>query len=167
MRPTSVGQPFTAIVFMLLLVALVPQAALGQKKAAPKTAPTPEAAPQPEAPAPAPAAPVFGLKYDPATEITLKGAIEDMQELSDPAGQAHIKLLLKTAQGLMEVRLCPREFLDDLEFALAKGDDVEITGSRVKLDDKEILLGRTVVKGNNTLVLRDKKGNPAWTWLKK
>lgn len=165
MRSTSVGQTFIAVVFMLLT--LVPQAALGQKKNAPKSAPSSQAAPPAEAPAPAPAAPVFGLKYDPATEVTLKGSIDDMQELSDPAGQAHIKLLLKTGQGLTEVRLCPREFLDALEFALAKGDDVEITGSRVKVDDKEIVLGRTVVKGNNILVLRDKKGNPAWTWLKK
>jgi len=43
-----------------------------------------------------------------------------------------------------------------------KGDEVSITGSKVKQADADLVLAREVVKGNNTFVLRDAKGNPVW-----
>jgi hypothetical protein len=55
--------------------------------------------------------------------------------------------------------------LKEFGMEFVKGDEVEITGSKVKLDDKSLVLAREVVKGNNTVVLRDKKGEPVWMWM--
>jgi hypothetical protein len=46
----------------------------------------------------------------------------------------------------------------------SKGDEIALTGSKVKQGDADLILVREVVKGNDTLVLRDDKGNPVWSW---
>jgi hypothetical protein len=47
---------------------------------------------------------------------------------------------------------------------LAKGDEVNLTGSKVKQDGSDLILAREVSKGSDTLVLRDDKGKPVWDW---
>jgi hypothetical protein len=48
--------------------------------------------------------------------------------------------------------------------SFAKGDEIALTGSKVKQDAADLVLAREVVKGSDTLVLRDDKGNPVWAW---
>ena len=44
-----------------------------------------------------------------------------------------------------------------------KADDkIEVTGSKVKQGDADLILAREVVKGDDTLTLRFKDGKPAW-----
>ena len=66
---------------------------------------------------------------------------------------------------------------DVLQFIAGKGETVgaalvrdprvaiiAFTGSKVKQGDADMVLAREVVKGTDTLVLRDDKGNPVWNW---
>ncbi len=140
MRSRSVLQ----FVFALLLATAVPLA-LAQKPA--------ENPPMP--------------KYDVSTEVKIKGTIEDVKEMTMGKGEAGVHLMVKTASETIEVRLCPSGYLKDFEIALSKGQTVEVTGSKVKVEGKDVILAREVVQGNNTVVLRDNKGAPVWTWLKK
>ena len=39
-----------------------------------------------------------------------------------------------------------------------------VTSSKVKQGEADLILSREVVKGTDTLVLRDNKGNPVWSW---
>ena len=48
--------------------------------------------------------------------------------------------------------------------SFSKGDEIALTGSRIKQGEADVVLAREVVKGSDTLVLRDDKGNPVWTW---
>jgi hypothetical protein len=48
--------------------------------------------------------------------------------------------------------------------SFSKGDDLTLTGSKVKQGEADLVLARELVKGNETFVLRDEKGNPVWTW---
>jgi hypothetical protein len=43
-------------------------------------------------------------------------------------------------------------------------DEIALTGSKVKQGEADLILAREVVKGADTLVLRDDKGNPVWNW---
>jgi len=45
-----------------------------------------------------------------------------------------------------------------------KGDEITLTGSKVKQGEADLILAREVVKGTDTLVLRDEKGNAVWSW---
>jgi hypothetical protein len=82
-------------------------------------------------------------------------------------GEIGIHLMVKTSAGIIEVRLCPSGYLKDFEIQFAKGQDVTVTGSKIQIQDKDVILAREIVQGNNTVTLRDKSGAPVWTWLKK
>ena len=101
-------------------------------------------------------------KYDPATEAKFKGTIE---ELKMPAKEKDIAYLtIKSGTDTFEIYLCPKSFIDDMGVIFAKGDEIAFTGSKVKQGDADMVLAREVVKGTDTLVLRDQKGNPVWNW---
>jgi len=73
-------------------------------------------------------------------------------------------LLLKTGTDTVDVYLCPKSFLDDMGVSFSKGDEISLTGSRVKQGEADLVLAREIVKGTDALVLRDDKGNPVWNW---
>ncbi len=111
--------------------------------------------------------PAEAPKYDVSKEVTLKGTVEEVQKVPNPKGQVGIYLLVKADNGTVEVRLCPNSFLDDMDVQFAKGDALTILGSKVKVEDKEVILAREIERGNNKIVLRDKNGAPVWLWLTK
>src|SRR5215475_13315661 len=105
-------------------------------------------------------------KYDLATEAKMKGTVQDLKlpDKGNDKEAAHITL--KTTDATFDVYLCPKSFLDDIGSTLAKGDEVNLTGSKIKQDGVDLVLAREVVKGTDTLVLRDDKGKPVWNWHK-
>ena len=74
---------------------------------------------------------------------------------------------MKNGTEIVDVYLCPKSFLEDMGLGFSKGDEIAVTGSKVKQDGADLVLAREVVKGNDTLVLRDDKGNPVWGWQRK
>jgi hypothetical protein len=110
-----------------------------------------------------------GPKYDVSKEAKIKGTIEDVKEMTMAKGEAGVHLMVKTSTETLEVRLCPSGYLKDFEITFSKGQVVEVIGSRIKVEGKDVdvILAREVVQGNNTVTLRDKTGVPVWTWLKK
>jgi DNA/RNA endonuclease YhcR with UshA esterase domain len=105
-------------------------------------------------------------RYDAKSEVTLTGTIDDVKDFTAAKGEVGTLLVLKTSAETIDVRLCPNSFLKEFEVTFNKGDKVEVTGSKVTIEDKPVILAREIVLGNNTLVLRDKQGVPVWTWLK-
>jgi hypothetical protein len=71
--------------------------------------------------------------------------------------------MVKTEAETMDVRLGPASFVSGKGFTFAKGDAVEITGSKVSMDGKDAVIAREVVKDGKTLTLRDKMGRPMWS----
>lgn len=106
-------------------------------------------------------------KYDVAKEVTIKGAVAEIKEVPNPEGQIGIYLMVKTTADVVEVRLCPNSFLKEFAVVFKVGDQLTITGSKVKVNDQEVILAREIENGNNKLTLRDPKGAPVWTWLTK
>ncbi|MFN7925490.1 MAG: hypothetical protein U0Q16_35655 [Bryobacteraceae bacterium] len=101
-------------------------------------------------------------RYDVTTETTLKGTVEEVTaHKHGRMGGRH--LMLKTEKETMEVHLGPAWYLDERKVTLAKGDEVEIIGSRVKMAGKDVVIARAVKKGNETWELRDAKGVPNWS----
>jgi hypothetical protein len=94
-------------------------------------------------------------KYDVQTETKMppKGSEKEI---------AH--LLVKDGANSVDVYLCPKTFFDDMGMSYAKGDEVAMTGSKAKQGDAEVFLVREIVKGTDSFVLRDAKGEPVWDW---
>lgn len=102
-------------------------------------------------------------KYDVHTEIKMKGTVEEVQLPPKGSEKLAVHLLLKTDTDTVDVYLCPKSFLDDMGVNFNKGDEITLTGSKVKQGEADLVLARELVKGTDTLVLRDEKGRPVWT----
>ncbi len=105
-------------------------------------------------------------KYDLATETKMKGTVQELKLPEKGSEKEAAHLMLKSGDTTIDVYLCPKSFLEDMGSNLAKGDEVALTGSKIKQGDTDLLLAREVVKGADTLVLRDDKGKPIWNWHK-
>jgi len=99
--------------------------------------------------------------YDPATETTLKGIVEAVTE---PASGRMMgtHLTVKVGGQTREIMLGPTKFIASKEFSFAKGDAVEVTGSKVTMGGTTYIIAREVIKAGKTLTLRDKSGTPQW-----
>jgi hypothetical protein len=103
-------------------------------------------------------------KYDVQTEAKMKGSVDDVRNPPKGAAKEVVHLSVKSGSETVDVYLCPQAFLDDMGMSFSKGDEVVITGSKVKQGEADLVLAREVAKGTDTLVLRDGKGNPIWSW---
>jgi len=108
-----------------------------------------------KAPAPAP-------KYDLQTEAKIKGTVLEIKAPEKEKDNLH--MMLKSGEDTLDVLLCPKSFVTEMGITFAKGDEVVVTGSKVKVDETNLVLAREVAKGDDSLILRDAKGAPAWNW---
>ncbi len=105
-------------------------------------------------------------KYDLTTETKMKGTVQELKLPEKGSEKEAAHLTLKSGDNTIDVYLCPKAFLDDMGSNITKGDEVSLTGSKVKQGDADLVLAREVIKGSDTLVLRDDKGKPIWNWHK-
>jgi len=105
-------------------------------------------------------------KYDLTTETKMKGTVQELKLPEKGSEKEGARMTVKSGADTLDVYLCPKSFLEDMGSTLAKGDEISLTGSKVKQDGADMILAREVVKGNDTLVLRDDKGKPVWNWHK-
>lgn len=105
-----------------------------------------------------------GMKhYDPKTETTIKGTIIEVQQPAGMGGWTGTHLILKTDARDLEVHAGPSAYISQKQFSFAKGDTIEVLGSKVTLQGKEALLAREITKDGRTLVLRNAQGIPEWS----
>jgi hypothetical protein len=102
-------------------------------------------------------------KYDVHTETKMKGTVDEVKLPPKSSEKEVAHLLVKTGTDTVDVYLCPKSFLDDMGVSFSKGDEIVLTGSQVKQGEADLILAREVVKGTDTLVLRDEKGKPVWS----
>jgi len=105
-------------------------------------------------------------KYDAGTEAKFKVTVEDLKLPPKGSVKEVAHLLVKSGDDSIDIYLCPKSFLDDMGATFAKGDEVTVTGSKIKQDGADLVLAREVVKGTDTLMLRDDKRKPVWNWHK-
>lgn len=102
-------------------------------------------------------------KYDVKTEATLTGTIEEVQQQPCMGRRNGTHLTLKTQSETVEVCVGPATYVQKRGFSFAKGEQVEVIGSRVKVSGRDVVVARQVTKGNQVLTLRDAQGIPAWS----
>jgi hypothetical protein len=101
--------------------------------------------------------------YNPSTEVTIQGTVQELKQFTGPRGVVGTDVVLKTEKETLDVRLGPAAFLTQNKFEVAKGDQIQVTGSKVKINNSDIVLAREVKKGEQTLTLRDAQGFPVWS----
>ena len=107
--------------------------------------------------------PVNAPKYDVSTEAKMKVTVEELKLPAKGSEKEVAHLVVKSGEDTLDIYLCPKSFLDDMGANFAKGDEVTITGSKIKQDGADLILARELIKGTDTLLLRDGKGKPVWS----
>ncbi len=100
--------------------------------------------------------------YNINTVETVKGEVLSIDEQTGKRGSNGIHVTLKTEDGDLSVHLGPEWFMDKQTVKIAKGDQIEVTGSKITYKDKPALIAKLIKSGNDTLTLRDDNGYPVW-----
>ncbi len=101
--------------------------------------------------------------YDPATEVTFNGTIQEVKLMNHHGMMVTgMHLVVKTDDKTDEVILGPANYMTSKGFSFTKGDSIELTGSKIKIGETRYIMAREVVKRGKTLNLRDRQGVPEW-----
>ena len=103
-------------------------------------------------------------KYDLQTESKKKGIIDEVKLLTLGSRKDFVQLILKSGEEKLSVFICPKPFQDEMGITFTKGDEIAVTGSRVKQEEADVILARELVRGTDTLQFRDDKGKAVWDW---
>jgi hypothetical protein len=101
-------------------------------------------------------------QYDRQTETKTKGVVDEVKPVTFGTRKDFTELIVKSGDDKILVYLCPKPFQDEMGITFAKGDEVDVTGSKVKQEASDVILARVLVKGTDTLMFRDDKGKPVW-----
>ena len=103
-------------------------------------------------------------KYDLHAEMKTKGVIDEINELRVGTRKDFTELIIKNGDEKLHIYVCPKPFEEEMGISFSKGDQIAVTGSKVKQDASDVILARELVRGTDTLLFRDEKGNPVWDW---
>jgi hypothetical protein len=101
-------------------------------------------------------------KYDLQTETKTKGIVDEINVLAMGTRKDFTELVIKSGEDKFHIYVCPKPFQEEMGISFIKGDEIVITGSKVKQEMSDVILARQLVKGTDTLMFRDDKGNPVW-----
>jgi hypothetical protein len=101
-------------------------------------------------------------KYDVQTETKTKGVVDEINRLPWGTKMDITELIVKNGDNKLHIYVCPKAFEEEMGISFSKGDEIAVTGSKVKQETAEVILTRELVKGSDTLVFRDDKGVPVW-----
>ena len=104
-----------------------------------------------------------GRLYNPATETTVKGTVDEVKTISSPLGWGGDSSRSQNRVWNVDVHLGPSAFLTKRNFTFAKGDQIEVIGSKVKYQGHDAIIAREVKIGAKVLTLRDAQGIPEWS----
>ena len=74
----------------------------------------------------------------------MKGSVEAVNQFLGPQGWAGTHLTLVTDKETVDVEIGPSWYLTQQKINFAKGDKIEVTGSRIKWENKDALIAREV-----------------------
>jgi len=102
-----------------------------------------------------------GPKYDATKEVKIKGVIEDMKDVPGSGEGTHLMVRTKDQQ-LVTIHVAPPDVMKDFELVYNKGDEIEVLGCKLEGGTPNEILAKEIVKGRDTITLRDKKGKAVW-----
>ncbi len=103
------------------------------------------------------------LAYNMAAEVTLQGTVQDVRTFYCPlSGGEGTHLTLATDAGEVQVHVAPARFLSGKLVQFARGDQIEVVGSRIHYLRQNALIARTITRGTETVALRSENGKPLW-----
>ncbi len=109
----------------------------------------------------------YNQLFNPKTIITVKGKVVSIDRANHPMKEMEpgFAAVLKTDKGEdVTVQVGPIWFTGYFKrkWDIKPGDQVEVTGSKVEIDGKPVIMAVQGKKGNLAMTCRSKSGKPLW-----
>lgn len=108
----------------------------------------------------------YSKKFDPKAIVTVKGKITkiDREARPLPGMDKGFAATIQTDKGEEVVQVGPIWFTSYFKqkWDVKPGDAVEVTGSRVKIGNKPVIMAVQGKKNNLVMTCRSKSGKPVW-----
>lgn len=102
--------------------------------------------------------------FNTETSETISGKVVSVDKIIHGKGMFYgVHLTVKTDKGNVPVHLGPGWYIENQDVTIEPDDNVEIKGSITTFDGNPAIIAYEVKKGDETLVLRDEDGFPAWS----
>jgi len=101
-------------------------------------------------------------RYDRTAERAISGTIKSVGAFPAVDGSVGVHIDLKTADGLLEIRVGPAAFIGQNNFWFFADDPIVVIGAQEPQSDGTVL-AKAIQKGSQVLVLRTDAGVPKWT----
>jgi DNA/RNA endonuclease YhcR with UshA esterase domain len=103
-------------------------------------------------------------RYDKSTEAVFRGTVQEVRDRQCPvSGGMGSHLVMRLKDGtVIEVHVSTTRFVHQYEVVFHPGDELEITGSKVKFEGVETILARKIKRGTEELLFRESDGKPIW-----
>ena len=101
--------------------------------------------------------------YDPSTETTVKGSVEKVMEVTGRQGWNGTHLTLRADNQTYDVHVGPSDYVSKNGFTFSAGDQIEVTGSKIKVGGTDTMIAREIKRGDKVLTLRNRQGIPMWS----
>ena len=104
------------------------------------------------------------LGYSAGNEITAAGTVENVQEFYCPVTDDRgTHVVLKTDRGTILVHVAISRFLRENKFVIRPGERLQVTGAKIRYQDKEGMIAREIIRGDEVFTVRDTAGKPLWS----
>ena len=101
--------------------------------------------------------------YDVKTAETFGGKALSIEKTAPAKRRGDwVNLLLQTGKETIAVQLGPAWYIDKQRPRIHPNDIIKVTGSRVTMNGRSIIVAADVMKGNELLKLREANGVPVW-----
>src|SRR5262245_635058 len=101
-------------------------------------------------------------RYDRTAERAISGTIKSVGSFPAPDGSVGVHIDLRTAEGLVEVRVAPAAFIGQNNFWFFADDPIVVIGAREPAAEGAIW-AKAIQKGSAILTLRSDIGVAKWT----
>jgi len=102
--------------------------------------------------------------YDPSSEVTISGTIEDTVTESHPccgSTMNHFYIKVKSNKETVKIFLGPIDYVKS-QITIKKGDNVTVVGSKTTMNNETVIIAKTVKTKDKEVTFRNDDGTPKW-----
>jgi hypothetical protein len=107
---------------------------------------------------------VYGRMFNSESIVTVTGKIVEVMEIpARRAGFFGIHVMVQTENETLEAHIGPASYLKENDISLRVNQNISITGSRIEMNGKPIIIASEIIQNQKQLRLRQNNGIPLWS----
>lgn len=102
--------------------------------------------------------------YDPTSETTISGTIEEIITESHPccgSSMDHYYIKVKSGKDVVRIFLGPTNYVKD-QITLNEGENVTVFGSKTTMQNEIVIIAKTIKTKDKRTTFRNDDGTPKW-----